>query len=83
MSTSRTGATTCEWSRLPLWPIVATVQLDEWAYQSDIPVHWRSSVSLDPMIEKVGTNDSKAINRDITVLSTIDFKPRDGSETEK
>jgi len=35
------------------------------------------------MIEKVGTNDSKAINRDITVLSTIDFKPRDGSETER
>lgn len=43
------------------------------------------------MIEKVGTNDSKVIYRDhlievsdhYPVLSTIDFKPRDSSETER
>ncbi len=48
-------------------------------------------MSLDPMIEKVGTNDSKIIYRDhlmevsdyYPVLSTIDFKPRDSSETER
>ncbi len=78
-------------SRLPLGPIVATVQLDEWAPSRIDLSTGVLLVSLDPMIEKVGTNDSKVIYRDhlmevsdyYPVLSTIDFKPRDSSETER
>ncbi len=50
-------STTCEWSRLPLGPIVATVQLDEWAPS---PIYLSTGVLLVPlirMIEKVGTKE--------------------------